>query len=106
MEENPGIVTLIGGGLGYVLIYAMALTSNDSAVKKLGLKRWKQIHRFGANYIGVIFAFTYVGKLLNGQLDGSDYDYLTFSLIVGTIFIVFILRIGYFLKSKNSTASN
>ena len=106
MEENPGIATLIGGGLGYVLVYAMALTSNDNAVKKLGLKRWKQIHWFGANYIAVIFAFTYVGKLLNGQLNGSDYDYLTFSLIVGTIFIVFILRIGYFLKSKNSTVSN
>ena len=106
MEENPGIVTLIGGGLGYVAMYAMALTSNDNAVKKLGLKRWKQIHWFGANYIAVIFAFTYVGKLLNGQLNGSDYDYLTFSLIVGTIFIVFILRIGYFLKSKNSTVSN
>ena len=106
MEENPGIVTLIGGGLGYVLVYAMALTSNDNAVKKLGLKRWKQIHWFGANYIAVIFAFTYVGKLLNGQFNGSDYDYLTFSLLVGTIFIVFILRIGYFLKSKNSTVSN
>ena len=105
-EENPGIVTLIGGGLGYVLVYAMALTSNDNAVKKLGLKRWKQIHWFGANYIAVIFAFTYVGKLLNGQLNGSDYDYLTFSLIVGTIFIVFILRTGHFLKSKNSTVSN
>ena len=102
MEENPGIVTLIGGGLGYVAMYAMALTSNDNAVKKLGLKRWKQIHWFGANYIAVIFAFTYVGKLLDGQPNGSDYDYLTFSLIVGTIFIVFILRIGYFLKSKNA----
>ena len=105
-EENPGIVTLIGGGLGYVLVYAMALTSNDNAVKKLGLKRWKQIHWFGANYIAVIFAFTYVGKLLNVQLNGSDYDYLTFALIVCTIFIVFILRTGHFLKSKNSTVSN
>ena len=102
MKENPGIVTLIGGGLGYVLVYAMALTSNDNAVKKLGLKRWKKIHWFGANYIAVIFAFTYVGKLLDGQPNGSDYDYLTFTLMVGMIFMVFILRIGYFLKSKNA----
>jgi len=106
MEENPGIVTLIGGGLGYVAMYAMALTSNDNAVKKLGFKRWKQIHWFGANYIAVIFAYTYVGKLLDGQPNGSDYDYLTFTLMVGMIFMVFILRIGYFLKSKNSTVSN
>ena len=63
----------------------MALTSNDNAVKKLRLKRRKQIHWFGANYIAVIFALTYVGKLLNGQLNGSDYDYLTFSLIVGIL---------------------
>ena len=102
MKENPGIVTLIGGGVGYVLVYAMALTSNDNAVKKLGLKRWKKIHWFGANYIAVIFAFTYVGKLLDGQPNGSDYDYLTFTLMVGMIFMVFILRIGYFLKSKNA----
>ena len=106
MEENPGIVVIIGGGLGYVAIYAMALTSNDNAVKKLGFKRWKQIHWFGANYIAVIFAYTYVGKLLDGQPNGSDYDYLTFTLMVGMIFMVFILRIGYFLKSKNSTVSN
>jgi len=102
MEENPGIVTLIGGGLGYVAMYAMALTSNDNAVKKLGFKRWKQIHWFGANYIAVIFAYTYVGKLLDGQPNGSDYDYLTFTLMVGMIFMVFILRIGYFLKSKDA----
>ena len=97
-EESPGIVTLIGGGLGYVLVYAMALTSNDNAVKKLGLKQWKRIHWFGVNYIAVIFALTYVGKLLNGQLNGNDYDYLIFTLMVAIIFIVFILRIRYFLK--------
>ena len=102
MEENPGIVVIIGGGLGYVAMYAMALTSNDNAVKKLGFKRWKQIHWFGANYIAVIFAYTYVGKLLDGQPNGSDYDYLTFTLMVCMIFMVFILRLIYFLKSKNS----
>ena len=102
MEENPGIVTLIGGGLGYVAMYAMALTSNDNAVKKLGFKRWKHVHWFGANYIAVIFAFTYASKLLNGQLNGSDYDHLTFALIVGTILMVFILRVGRFLKLRNT----
>ena len=102
INENPGIVVIIGGGLGYVAIYAMALTSNDNAVKKLGFKRWKQIHWFGANYIAVIFAYTYVGKLLDGQPNGSDYDYLTFTLMVCMIFMVFILRLIYFLKSKNS----
>ena len=97
MEENPGIVTIIGGGLGYVAVYAMALTSNDNAVKKLGLKRWKQIHWLGANYIAVIFAFTYVGRLLEGRLSASKSG-----LLAGIIFMVFILRVIHYLKSKNS----
>ena len=100
--ENPSIVSLIGGGLGYVAMYVMALTSSDRAVKKLGLKRWKKLHWFGANYIAVNFKFSYAGKLLKGQSSGSDYDHLTFALIVGTIFMVFILRIVHFLKSKNA----
>ena len=102
MKENPGIITLIGGGFGYVLVYAMALTSNDNAVKKTWIKTIEKIHLFGANYIAVIFTFTYAGKLLNGKLNGSDYDHLTFALIVGAIFMVFILRIVHFLKSKNA----
>ena len=102
INENPGIVVIIGGGLGYVAIYAMALTSNDNAVKKLGFKRWKQIHWFGANYIAVIFALIYVGKLVDGPPNGSDYGYLAFTLIVGIIFMVFILKLINFTKSKNS----
>ena len=90
-SNAKGKIVIIGGGLGCVAIYVMALTSNDNAVKKLGFKRWKQIHWFGANYIAVIFALTYVGKLLVGQPNGSDYDYLTFALMVGIIFMVFIL---------------
>ena len=85
-----------------LLVCAVALTSNDNAVKKLGLKRWKKIHWFGASFVAVVFAFTYVGKLLDGQTNGSDYDYLTFTLMVGMILMVFILRVGYFLKSKNA----
>ena len=102
INENPGIVVIIGGGLGYVAIYAMALTSNDNAVKKLGFKRWKQIHWFGANFIAVIFALAYASKLLDEQPNESDYDDLTFTLIVGIIFMVFILRVGRFLKLRNT----
>jgi len=55
---------------------------------------------FGANYIAVIFTFTYAGKLLNGKLNGSDYDHLTFALIVGAIFMVFYFKDRVFLEIK------
>ena len=49
-NQNPDTITLAGGGLAYVAMYAMAFTSNDKAVKKIGFKKWKLIHQIGTNY--------------------------------------------------------
>src|SRR5215813_14322972 len=43
---RPLLSTVIIGGGAYVAMYAMALTSNDRAVKKLGAKNWKRLHKF------------------------------------------------------------
>jgi DMSO/TMAO reductase YedYZ heme-binding membrane subunit len=58
-------VTLIGGGLAYLLIGLMALTSNDDAQRKLGPKRWRTLHLTGLTYVWLIFMQSYVGRLLN-----------------------------------------
>jgi DMSO/TMAO reductase YedYZ heme-binding membrane subunit len=52
--------TLVGGGLGFVFIAAMAATSSDAAFKALGRARWTLLHRTGAWYVWLIFAFTFV----------------------------------------------
>jgi DMSO/TMAO reductase YedYZ heme-binding membrane subunit len=54
--------TLIGGGLAYVLILLMALTSNDWSMQKLG-RNWKRLHRLGVHYIWLIFTISYAGRL-------------------------------------------
>lgn len=59
--ETYPLPTLIGGGLGYVLLYAMALTSNRMAMQ-MG-KWWKRLHRLGIHYLWFIFAFSYFGRL-------------------------------------------
>ncbi len=51
------IVTLIGGGLGFVFLFAMTLTSSNAAVAALG-KNWRRLHKTGAWYVWFIFAFT------------------------------------------------
>lgn len=55
---------LIGGGMAYVLIAAMALTSNDRAVRRLGPHRWALLHRVGIHWIWFIFAFDWTGLAL------------------------------------------
>jgi hypothetical protein len=56
--------TLIAGGLGYVLLFAMAATSFDGAVARIGRDRWKLLHRTGMYYLGVIFLISYLPRAL------------------------------------------
>lgn len=46
---------LSGGGLAYVFLGLMALTSNNAAVRKLGAKNWKLLHKTGSYYIWLVF---------------------------------------------------
>ncbi|TNE60970.1 MAG: hypothetical protein EP335_18220 [Alphaproteobacteria bacterium] len=52
------LITLLGGALAYLFIGLMALTSNTASVRRLGAKRWKQLHKTGMYYVWFIFLFT------------------------------------------------
>jgi DMSO/TMAO reductase YedYZ heme-binding membrane subunit len=68
--------TLIGGGIAYVLLYLMALTSNGRAVAALGLARWRRLHRLGMHYNWFIFFQSFARRAL------TEPFYLPFGLIV------------------------
>lgn len=57
------LVTIIGGGIGYLFVLAMAVTSNDALVRRLGPRRWRLLHATGGYVIVGIFAFSYLGRL-------------------------------------------
>lgn len=57
------LTTIIGGGIGYAFAAAMALTSNDGAVRALGPRAWKLLHATGGYVIAGIFTFSYYGRL-------------------------------------------
>lgn len=56
------VVTLIGGGLAYVFIAAMAITSFDTTAAWLGRTWWKRLHKTGSYYNWFIFAQSYLGR--------------------------------------------
>ena len=56
--------TLAGGGLAYLFLFAMAATSNDAAVRRLGARRWLALHTAGQFYLWFVFAQTYLGRVL------------------------------------------
>lgn len=54
--------SLIGGGLAYVLLFAMVLTSTAAAQRALG-RNWKRLHKLGIYYLWLIFLQTYLGRI-------------------------------------------
>ncbi len=65
-RDDLNWVTIVGGGLAYVLIAAMAATSSDSAYQWLGGVRWRRLHTIGSYYVWFIFAQSYFPHILEG----------------------------------------
>jgi hypothetical protein len=51
--------TRVVGSLGYVVLAALVLTSNDRAVAWLGGRRWRGLHRAGGWALWTVFALSY-----------------------------------------------
>jgi sulfoxide reductase heme-binding subunit YedZ len=75
-------VALIGGGIAYVFIAAMAATSFDGAVTWLGRDRWQWLHTIGAYYVWFIFFQSYVPRAV---FQSAAYVPLALLLIGGLV---------------------
>lgn len=53
--------TRVVGGLGFAVVAAMAATSNDWSVRRLGAARWARLHTIGIHYLWGVFFLTYLG---------------------------------------------
>ncbi len=58
----PEPVVIVFGGAAYILMFAMAFTSNSAAMKRMG-KWWKRLHLAGIHYLWLIFLFAYSGRI-------------------------------------------
>ena len=65
--EHLSLLTVVGGGLAYLFIYAMAFTSSDAAVRALGPQNWQRLHWWGGWVIWVVFTQTVTLGALAGE---------------------------------------
>lgn len=65
--EPPKAATLIGGGGAYLLLYAMALTSNGASMRAMGVW-WKRLHIVGVHWLWFVFTFSYFGRIFDPGL--------------------------------------
>lgn len=61
--DVPDVVTIAGGGMAYVFVSLMAITSNDWSVRTLGPAAWRRLHLIGSYYIWLIFMNSYIGRI-------------------------------------------
>jgi methionine sulfoxide reductase heme-binding subunit len=73
LEVDPA--TRLGGGLAYLLIAAMTITSFDRTARWLGPRRWGRLHRAGLHWLWFIFALNWTASV------GVSPAYLPFALI-------------------------
>ena len=56
----------IFGGLGYVFVFLMAVTSNDRSQQWMGMKNWRRLHLTGSYWLWTVFLLTYVKHAKEG----------------------------------------
>lgn len=64
-QQTVSPLSKIFGGIGFFVIFVLAMTSSDYAIRKIGFRRWKNIQRFGMYYIWFIFLASYLPRAIN-----------------------------------------
>lgn len=89
---NDKLLPFIAGLLSLFIFFLMAITSTESAVKKIGYKNWKALQTFG--YIGLLFAVVHFFVIESKPIVGFDvrpYGMLFFYLAVAALILRLIL---------------
>jgi len=81
--EKAAATSLLAGGLAYVFVVLMLLTSFEAFSKLLSDKQWRILHTVGGYWILFIFSTSYT----KGVLRGEYWDLIFLSMIVGVLLL-------------------
>ena len=71
------------GGIGYLFVALMAMTSSNAAQHWMGMKHWKRLHLIGSYWLWAQFFLTYVSHIKKGPTDFyAPFLILTMALLV------------------------
>ena len=74
LDMEIDLVTLLFGGGAFVMMWLMAITSNQFGVQLLG-KNWRRLHLVGLHWLWFIMVYTFAGRV------SEDPGYLVYVLI-------------------------
>ena len=54
------------GGVGYLFVFLMAITSTDKSQRWMGMKHWRRLHVIGSYWLWTVFLLTYIKHAKEG----------------------------------------
>lgn len=94
--ESRHSIDLALGGFAMVVMWVMALTSNDGLMRRLG-KWWPRIHKFGIHFLWLAFMQSFVARVGGPQDQNQWYTAIS---VLG--FTALLIRITAFWKRRMS----
>lgn len=96
-DTRPLGVLLVAGG-AYAMMFLMALTSNQAAMRALG-KNWKRLHALGIHWLWFVFLASYGGRIMKPESQMAG--------LIGTaiVLIALGLRIAVWIKGRSARAA-
>lgn len=88
--EQAATTSLLSGGLAYLFLVLMLLTSFPSFAKKISKQNWKILHSYGGYWIWLIFIISYLKRVIHGSN-----EYIPLVLLLA---LILLLRICKLLK--------
>ena len=92
LSEPTDTLRLIGGGVVYMFVIAMAITSNDKVMRALGRMGWKRLHMLGSALIAAGFGISYAGLAIVKPWNGLP--------ALAALGLVALLRIAAWARSR------
>ena len=89
-------ISLLGGGMAYVFMYSMAITTFPIVKNRMTPQRWKMLHTIGGYWIWFIFIRSYFKNVIN-----KEQYYVLFALFV----LVLLLRLIQVIQTRRRTTS-
>ncbi len=94
--ESVDPITFVFGGMGFVMFWLLAATSNDASVRWLGATNWKRLHRVGIHYIWFIFMQIYLSDAFAQPI---------YWVFVAALGLGLALRIRIFMSQRAAAAA-
>lgn len=64
LERPVPLLSITVGGMAYLLLYLMLITSFDAPARRIGSMAWRRLHKTGLYWLGVVFANSIFSRAL------------------------------------------